>query len=327
MGGKLSSVDSGGESRDQALQDHGRLAGTGDTCHHGQPPLGNLHIQRMYRVDLTGPHADSSVSKELIMNFTTLIRKSQISIFHALIIRENPDSIFCALIIRGSRISIFCVLFNQDCIHSRQIGTNHGVRIFFNLLNGSLGDDHAAGSARAGAHFNHPVRVGEHLGVVVDDHDGIAVRRQVIHHACQSPEIIGVEADRRLIQDIEDAGRPVAHRPGQLYPLALARGQSGACPVQGQVAQAQIDQPDRGVQEGLADIFRHRPHGFRQGIRNSPDPGNQIRESHGSCLIQADSPQPRCPGRLGQTRPLTVGAGSLCQKALDSLHSLLILDL
>ena len=136
-----------------------------------------------------------------------------------------------------------------------------------------------------------------------------------------------MEADGGLVQHIEDAGRPVADRAGQLDPLPLARGQGRGGPVQGQVAQAQVHQAHRGVQKGLADIAGHGPHGLRQRIRHSLDPGDQVRQGHGGRLVQADPPQSGRPGRLREPGPAAGRAGPFLEEALDPLHALFVPDL
>ena len=75
--------------------------------------------------------------------------------------------------------------------------------------------------------------MGQNLDVVVDDHDGISVCRQVVHHPCKAFQVIGMQANRGFVQDIEHTGRPVTDSPGQLYPLTLSGGQSRGRPVQG----------------------------------------------------------------------------------------------
>ena len=71
----------------------------------------------------------------------------------------------------------------------------------------------------------------------------------------------------------------------------------------------------------------HGTHGFGQGPGHSLDPGNEIREGHGSRLVEADPPQAGRPGCLGKPCPLAIRADSLLEEAFDPLHALLVLDL
>ena len=51
---------------DQALQHHGGLAGAGHAGDHGEPPLGNVHLQRLYRVDPVGGQVDDAVCEQFV---------------------------------------------------------------------------------------------------------------------------------------------------------------------------------------------------------------------------------------------------------------------
>ena len=58
MGGELFPIHGGGKSGDQALQDHGRLSGAGDSGDYREFAFGDADIQRMHRVDRAGLHTD-----------------------------------------------------------------------------------------------------------------------------------------------------------------------------------------------------------------------------------------------------------------------------
>ena len=145
---------------------------------------------------------------------------------------------------------------------SGKIRADHRLRIPLQIFHRALRNHRSAGCAGVGPHFDHPVRVRQDLRVMVHKDHCIAVRRQVVHDAGQSLEIVGMQADRRLVQHIEDARRPVSHRSRQLYALPLTGGERGSCPVQGQVTQSEVHQAHRGVQERLADVDRHRAYGL-----------------------------------------------------------------
>ena len=81
-----------------------------------------------------------------------------------------------------------------------------------------------------------------------------------MHHAPQALDVGGVQADGGLVQHIEHAGGAVAHRAGQLHPLALPCGKGGGLPVKGEVAQPQIQQAGGGGLKGLADALSHGAH-------------------------------------------------------------------
>ena len=67
--------------------------------------------------------------------------------------------------------------------------------------------------------------------MIHEDH-GIAVRHKVVHYAGESRDVRGVQADRRLIQHIEDAGCPVADGAGQLHALPFTGGKRRSSAIQ-----------------------------------------------------------------------------------------------
>ena len=78
---------------------------------------------------------------------------------------------------------------------------------------------------------------------MIDNDNGVPVRPKIVHHASQSFEIIGVQADRRLIKNIEYAGRTVADCSCELNTLSFTRGKCRGCPIKRQVSKAEVHQP------------------------------------------------------------------------------------
>ena len=116
------------------------------------------------------------------------------------------------------------------------------------------------------AHFNEPVGVFQNLRVVVHQDDGVAVGNQVPHDPPEALTIGGVQTDGGLVQHVEHPGGPVADGPGQLDPLPLAGGEGGGLPVQGQIAQAQLQKPPGHAGKGIPDAFRHGGHLAGKGL-------------------------------------------------------------
>ena len=136
-----------------------------------------------------------------------------------------------------------------------------------------------------------------------------------------------MQADGRLVQHIEHTGGTVAHRTGQLHPLALTGGKSGRGAVQRQVAKAQREQPCRCRLEGFADIAGHGPHLFRQTVRHTRHPIGKLHKSHLTSLVQRDAPQLWGTSRITQPGAAAVRADALPQELFHPLHALFILDL
>src|SRR4029079_12229960 len=73
------------------------------------------------------------------------------------------------------------------------------------LRGGPLGDDLSPVLARAGPHVDDPVGGSHHLLVVLDDEDGVAEIAEPLERADQAAVVALVEADGRLVEDVEDA--------------------------------------------------------------------------------------------------------------------------
>ena len=86
----------------------------------------------------------------------------------------------------------------------------------------ALRDDLAAVLARAGAHVDEPVGAAHHLLVVLDDEHGVAEVAQALERPDQAAVVALVEADRGLVEDVEDADQLRADLRREPEPLRLA---------------------------------------------------------------------------------------------------------
>ena len=113
-------------------------------------------------------------------------------------------------------------------------------------------DDAAAAGAAFRAQVDHPVGLGDHVQVVLDDDDAVAAVDQPVQHADQLLHVGHVQPDRRLVQHVQRARRAlaaardvVAHLAqlgDELDALRLAARQRRARLAQRQVAQADVGQ-------------------------------------------------------------------------------------
>ena len=110
------------------------------------------------------------------------------------------------------------------------------------LAGRALGDHRAAVGAGPGAELDDPVRGADDLPLVLHHDHGIAVPGQGGDRLAQPGDVARVQPDRRLVQHVQHARGAGAHRRGQLDPLPLPGRQRGAGPVEGQVAQPDVEQ-------------------------------------------------------------------------------------
>ena len=102
-----------------------------------------------------------------------------------------------------------------------------------------------------GAEFDDPVRGADELPLVLHHDDGVAVPGQGGDRLAQPLDVARVQPDRRLVQHVEHARGAGPHRRGELDPLPLPGRQRGAGPVEGQVAEPDVEQRrERAVQLG-----------------------------------------------------------------------------
>ena len=177
------------------------------------------------------------------------------------------------------------------------------------------------------AHLHQVVARGKHMGVVVDHDDGVAVGHEVAHHAKEAFDICRVQADRRLVEHIEDAGRAVAHGTGQLHALPLAGRERGAGAVEREIPQAKLHKAARHIEERLADVARHGLHRLGQLLRHIAHPHDSIVERKRTCLGQRQAAHARSPRTLGQSCARAVAACSLMQEFCHACQAFFVLGL
>ncbi len=98
------------------------------------------------------------------------------------------------------------------------------------------------GCARARTHVQHVVGGADHVLVVLDHDHAVAQVAQLPQGFDQAVVVALVQADGRFVEHVHDAGQARADLAGQADALGLAAGQGVGAPVQGQVAQAHVDQ-------------------------------------------------------------------------------------
>lgn len=175
------------QRRNQALQNQGGLAGAGYAGHGDQPPLRQVHFQRLYRVDGSSGQVQPPQRKHLL--------------------GRSP-------------------LPHLE-LAAGQKWADLGTGVLLDLCQRALCNDLSALRACFGPQLDQPVCPGQHLGIVVHQDHGIAVCQQILHHTDQPLLIGRMQPDGWLVQHIQYPGGSVTHRPGQLHPLPLSGRKGG----------------------------------------------------------------------------------------------------
>src|ERR1035437_5383017 len=156
-------------------------------------------------------------------------------------------------------------------------GERSGVGFYFR--ENALGEEFAAQLAGSGAEVKQVVGGAEDVGVVLDDDDSVAQVAQLFQDVDETGGVAGVEANGRLVEDIERADQLRAERGGKLNALRLAAGERGGEAVEGEVLQAngvkKTETRANLLEDGAGDLLLHGGElergkegcGFRDGER------------------------------------------------------------
>ena len=108
---------------------------------------------------------------------------------------------------------------------------------------------------------------------MLDGHDRVALPDERLQGGDEDADVVGVEARRRLLEDVDRAAR---RRPGelagQLDALGLAAGQGRRALAELEVAQAQAGHglQDAGHRRAVGEQPRRLVHGHRQDVGDRP---------------------------------------------------------
>ena len=140
---------------------------------------------------------------------------------------------------------------------SGEVLSRQGAGLGHDVVQGAGGHDLAAVDARAGAHVHDEIRRADGLLVMLHHQKGVADVPQIPKGGKQPGVVPLVQADGRLVQDIQNAHEAGTDLGGQADALALAAGQGARPAAEGEIVQAHVPQelepgPDL-PQNGLAD--------------------------------------------------------------------------
>ena len=139
---------------------------------------------------------------------------------------------------------------------AREIMAGQRIRIGGDLGRRSLGDDLAAMHARAGADVDDIVRRPDRVLVVLDDDHRVAEVAQAPQRV-EEPRVVAlVQADRRLVEHVEDAGEARADLRGEPDALALAARERAGRARQRQIVEPDVAQENQPVADLLQDSLR-----------------------------------------------------------------------
>ena len=139
-------------------------------------------------------------------------------------------------------------------------------------LEPAVGDDLAAVLPRPGPDVDHPVGRADRLLVVLDDEDGVAEVAQPGERRDQLGVVALVQADRRLVEDVQDAHERRPDLGREADALGLAAGQRLARPVDRQVVEPDVDEEAEARADLLEDLVGDRPLALGDAARERAAP-------------------------------------------------------
>jgi len=96
------------------------------------------------------------------------------------------------------------------------------------LLGPALGDQVASGVSCAGTKINHKIGSANGVFVMLDDENGIAKVAKLLERAKQAVVVSRVQADGRLVKNVENAAKARTDLRGQTDALGFAAGERGS---------------------------------------------------------------------------------------------------
>ncbi|MFC5039894.1 hypothetical protein [Ornithinimicrobium kibberense] len=167
---------------------------------------------------------------------------------------------------------------------------------------GCAGVDHLpAVVAGARADVDDVVGQGDDLGLVLDDEDGAAAVAQLEEELVHPGDVVRVQPDGGLVEDVGDVGEGGAEVAHHLHALPLPARERPGRPVEGEVAQPDVDHRAQHAGQTFGD------RGDR-GLVEPLDPGEEVTELLRGALGQGAAVHGRGAGGLVEPGAVALGA-------------------
>ncbi|GAA3352074.1 hypothetical protein GCM10020358_84960 [Amorphoplanes nipponensis] len=159
-----------------------------------------------------------------------------------------------------------------------------------------------------------------------DDEHGVALVAQVQQQVVHALDVVRVQADGGFVEDVGDVGEGGAEVADHLDALGLAAGEGAGGAVEGEVAEADLDEGVEGAVAGWSAAGRRR-------FVEVADPGGEVADLHGAGVGDGDAGDlgaagaalRRVPSQSGQVVKVTARStkarmwGCMLSTSLDSM--------
>ena len=174
----------------------------------------------------------------------------------------------------------------------------------------ALEDHLPTAGARAGAEVDDVVGDRDRLRLVLHDEHRVALVAQLQQQVVHPLDVMGVQADGRLVEDVGDVGQRRPEVPDHLGALRLAARERA-----GRAVEAEVSEPD--LHERVEVLPQRRQQRRHRRLVEAADPLGQVADLHRAHFGDVDPLDLRRPGRLAEPRPAAVGAGGERHRSLD----------
>ncbi len=203
----------------------------------------------------------------------------------------------------------------RDRLATGQIGAGERGLLGFDAGRRPAGHHLPAVAARSGTEVDHPVSLADGLLVVLDDHHRVAEVAHALQGVEEATVVALVEADRRLVEDVEHAHQLRADLGGEADALALAARQAARHAVERQVVEPDRDQEAETVADLAQDLVGDGPLAAAERQLEEPVEGAPHRQRrHLDQAAAADLDGERL---APQARPRALAAGGQRHEALE----------
>ncbi len=144
---------------------------------------------------------------------------------------------------------------NADAQLAAQVAAGERLRVGEQRLAGAGKDQISSVLARAGAQIENIVGGENGFGIVLDHEQRIAQVAQPLEDLDQAARVARVQADGRLVEDVERAHQARAQRRGELNPLRFAAGKRRGQPVQREVVEPHFVEKAQPLLNFFQDLF------------------------------------------------------------------------
>ncbi len=198
---------------------------------------------------------------------------------------------------------------NGNFLFPGQILPGDRARLRDDVLHGACRDDLAAVDARAGADVDDVIRRAHRVLVVLDDKDGVAEVAQPAQRIEQLIVVTLVQADGRLVEDIEHAHQARADLRGEADALAFAAGERCRRARERQIAEADGLQKFEARANFAQDLLRDDGHIARE--LQLVHEFQLLRDRHFAEIHDAHAADGHGEADVGQALAMALGTGTL----------------